>query len=409
MDEYAPIVIDRTGNDIHAEAARIRARGQVARIELPGGTVAWSIAGYEAAEQALSDQRFSKDPRKHWPAYINGEIGDDFPFIGWILMENLTTSHGRDHSRLRKLTASAFTPRRVDAMRSSVEKVATRLLDELALRGSDGPVDLREGFAHPLPARVICDLFGVPEESQEAMLRGGEVNADTTISPEESAANFVAWDRLMREFVESKRRRPGDDLTSDLLKAHEDGSRLTEGELMGTLHLLLATGTTPVMNLVLNAVTALLSHPGQHELVRTGRATWRDVIEETLRFDAPVAHLPFRFTVEDVDIAGVTIPRGSPVLMAFAAIGRDPDVHGDSAATFELGREDKRHLSFGHGIYRCIGRPLALLEAEVALSMLFQRFPDLSLAVAPEELRPEATFIMNGKQELPVVLGGRRG
>jgi cytochrome P450 len=360
MDEYAPIVIDRTGNDIHAEAARIRARGQVARIELPGGTVAWSIAGYEAAEQALSDQRFSKDPRKHWPAYINGEIGDDFPFIGWILMENLTTSHGRDHSRLRKLTASAFTPRRVDAMRSSVEKVATRLLDELALRGSAGPVDLREGFAHPLPARVICDLFGVPEESQEAMLRGGEVNADTTISPEESAANFVAWDRLMREFVESKRRRPGDDLTSDLLKAHEDGSRLTEGELMGTLHL-------------------------------------------------PVAHLPFRFTVEDVDIAGVTIPRGSPVLMAFAAIGRDPDVHGDSAGTFDLGREDKRHLSFGHGIYRCIGRPLALLEAEVALSMLFQRFPDLSLAVAPEELRPEATFIMNGKQELPVLLGGRRG
>ncbi|HEY2062697.1 MAG TPA: cytochrome P450 [Amycolatopsis sp.] len=408
MGEHTPIVIDRTGEDIHAEAARIRAEGQVARIELPGGTAAWSIAGYEAGVQALSDQRFSKDPRKHWPAYANGEIGDDFPFIGWILMENLTTSHGRDHSRLRKLTASAFTPRRVDAMRSSVEKTATGLLDELALRGSAGAVDLRAGFTHPLPARVICELFGVPEESRDAMLRGGEVNADTTISPEESAANFLEWDRLMREFAESKRREPGDDLTSDLLRAREDGSRLTEGELLGTLHLLLATGTTPAMNLITNAVAALLAHPGQHELVRTGRATWRDVIEETLRYDAPVAHLPFRFTVEDVDIAGVTIPRGSPVLMAFAAIGRDPAIHGESAGTFELNREDKRHLSFGHGIYRCIGRPLALLEAEVALSMLFERFPDLSLAVPPGELRPEATFIMNGKQELPVLLGGPR-
>ncbi|CAL9399944.1 cytochrome P450 [Streptomyces sp. NPDC052610] len=412
MTQHPPLVIDRTGSDIHAELATLRRRGPVARIELPGSVPAWSVTGYEAALRVLGDPRFSKDPRKHWPAFRRGEIGEDFPLIGWVLMDNLTTAHGNDHSRLRRLTAKAFTPRRVEAMRPMIERATAELLDELAGVAPGEPVDLKRRFAHPLPARVISDLFGVPEEERAELLRGGEVNVDTTTSPEEAAANVERWHQQMHDFVERKRRSPGDDLTSDLIAAQEaNGSRLSPSELVGTLHLMLATGTEPVMNLIGNAVHALLTHPDQYELVRKGEASWDDVIEETLRAEAPVAHLPFRFATEDVELGGVTIRQGEPVLVAFAAIGRDPSVHGAGADRFELSREDKTHLAFGHGIYRCIGMPLARAELQIALPALFRRFPDLELAVRPEQIKPQSTFIMNGLESLPVRLGpeGDRG
>lgn len=410
MTHHPPTVIDRTGADIHAELAALRRQGPVSQIELPGSVRAWSVTGYEAALQVLGDPRFSKDPRKHWPAFRDGEIGADFPLIGWVLMDNLTTAHGSDHSRLRRLTAKAFTPRRVEAMRPMIERAAAELLDELAGVAPGEPVDLKKRFAHPLPARVISDLFGVPPEERATLLRGGEVNVDTTTSPEEAAANVERWHQQMHAFVERKRAAPGDDLTSDLIAAQEaDGSRLSPSELVGTLHLMLATGTEPVMNLIGNAVHALLTHPEQYELIRKGDADWEDVIEETLRAEAPVAHLPFRFATEDVEVDGVTIPQGEPVLVAFAAIGRDPAVHGESAGRFELTREDKTHLSFGHGIYRCIGMPLARAELRIALPALFDRFPDLELAVRPEEIKPQSTFIMNGLESLPVRLGPEGG
>jgi 2-hydroxy-5-methyl-1-naphthoate 7-hydroxylase len=402
--EDQPVVIDPTGTDIHGEAARIRAQGPVTRIELPGGVLAWSIAGHAAATQVLADNRFSKDPRKHWVDYIEGRIGEDFPLIGWVLMENLTTAHGSDHTRLRKPCANAFTPRRVEALRPSVEKVASDLLDELADVPPGEAVDLKARFAHSLPAQVICDLFGVPEESRAEMLRGHEVNVDTTISPEESAANVARWHQLMLDFVATKRETPGDDLTTDLISAQDDGGRLTDDEMVGTLHIMLATGTEPVKNLVANTVLALLTHPEQLERIRSGQATWDDAIEETLRVQAPVAQLPFRFAVEDVEVGGVTIRKGDPVLLHYASIGRDEDNHGDSAAEFDISRPSKEHLSFGAGIYRCIGKPLALLEARIALRALFERFPDLALAVPPAQIQPYGTFIMNSVATLPVYL-----
>lgn len=406
MDRCPYYPLDPSGRDVHAEAANIRAAGPVAPVVLPGGVPAWSITGYHAARQALSDNRLSKDARQHWTAYREGLIGEDFPLIGWVLMDNLTTAYGEDHTRLRKPVASAFTPRRVAALRPKIEQAATALLDALGARPAEEPVDLKTEYARALPAQVICDLFGVPEESRAAILHGGEVNIDTTISPEESAANVERWQRDLADFVDYKRRVPGDDLTSDLISAQRaQPTSLSDSELLGTLHLMLATGTEPVMNLITNAVLELLRHPDQLAETLAGRATWAEVIEETLRMQAPVAHLPFRFPTEDVEIGGVTIPRGEPVLVGFAGAGRDPAVHGESAAEFDVARPNKEHLSFGAGIYHCIGMPLALEEAEIALSALFTRFPRLRLAVDPEELRPQVTFIMNGRLELPVLLG----
>ena len=400
-----PIVLDATGRDVHAEGARIRAQGPIAAVELPGGVRAWSVVGYETVRKVLTDPRFTKDARKHWPAFINGEIGPDFPLIGWVLMENMTTTDGEDHARLRKLIARTFTLRRVEAMRPQIEKIVETLLDDLAAQPPGAVVDLKTTFAQELPTRVICDLYGIPEEGREDVLRGGKVNLETTINHEQAVANVEQWHQAINDVIALKRREPGDDLTSAMIATQEeDGSRLNDTEMAGTVHLMLGAGSETTTNLISKAVLAMLTKPDQYELVRTGQLEWRDVIEETLRVESPINQLPFRFPTEDVEIAGVTIPKGEPVLIGFAASGRDPELHGDSAATFDITREDKEHLSFGHGVHFCLGAPLARLEASIALPALFERFPELALAVPPEEVPPLGTFLINGLAELPVRL-----
>ncbi len=402
----APVVLDPTGTDVHAEAARLRAQGDVAEVELPGKVRAWSVIGHDLVRTVLGDNRFAKDAHKHWPAFISGEIGDEFPLIGWVLMDNMTTSDGADHVRLRKLIAGAFTMRRVEAMQPQIEAIATDLLDRLAKNGPDDVVDLKSTYAYPLPTRVICDLFGVPEELRTTVMRGGEVNVDTNISHEEAVANVEEWHQAMYDLVDLKRRHPADDMLSGLITAqNEDGSKLNDSEMAGTLHLMLGAGSETTTNLVSQAVIALLEHPEQLELVRSGQVRWEEVVEETLRVQSPIAQMPFRFTTEDVEIAGVTIPKGDPVLIGFAGAGRDPGRYGEGADEFDITRADKDHLSFGYGVHHCLGAPLARLEAMIALPRLFERFPDMSLAVGPGEVQPQTTFLLNGVETLPVRMG----
>jgi cytochrome P450 len=398
------IVLDVNGSDIHAEGARIRARGPVAQVELPGGVRAWSVVGLDTVRKVLVDDRFAKSPSR-WPAFVRGEIDDNFPLIGWVRMENMTTSDGEDHVRLRKLIAKTFTLRRVEAMRPYIVKIVEGLLDDLQAIGPDTTFDLKRLFAKALPVQVICDLFGIPDDRRDECMRGGEVNVDTSISPEEAEANVEQWHQAINDVVALKRREPADDLISAMVAAQtDDGSRLTDTEIAGTVHLMLGAGSETTMNLISNAVLQMLTHPDQRELVRTGQVAWKEVIEETLRAESPISQLPFRFTTEDVELEGVTIPAGDPVLIGFAAAGRDPSRHGESADKFDITREDKEHISFGHGVHHCLGAPLGRLEANIALPMLFERFPGLRLAVGEDELRPQGTFLLNGRAELPVRL-----
>jgi cytochrome P450 len=190
-----------------------------------------------------------------------------------------------------------------------------------------------------------------------------------------------------------------------LIAAQEaNGSQLSDSELAGTLHLMLGAGSETTTNVLSKAVIALLTHPDQLRLVRDGRATWQDVIEETLRVESPIAQLPFRFTTEQVEIAGVTIPKGDPVLIGFAAAGRDPERHGESADSFDITRTDKEHLSFGYGVHHCLGAPLARLEAAIGLPALFDRFPDLALGAPADEIEPQGTLLLNGPATLPILL-----
>ncbi|MBL6277363.1 cytochrome P450 [Micromonospora fiedleri] len=405
MQRRCPHLMDRNGEDIHAETEEIRKQGPVAQVELPGGVLAWSVTSHDLVKRVLSDDRFAKDPRQHWPAFINGEIPPDWPMITWVVMDNMTTRDDPDHERLRRVISQGFSARRVEAARPLIEGIAKRLLDNLEQVPAGTVVDLKKAYCYPLPASVVCDLFGVPEEARADALKGGEVNVSTNISGEEAEANVEQWHKAMEDLVAEKHARPGDDLTSLLIARRSvDDEILTDEEMVGTLHLMLGAGSETLMNLLSHAILNLLTHPDQLELVRSGQVGWDAVIEETLRVQSPVAQLPFRFATEDIQLGDVLIETGDPVMIGFAGVGRDPAVHGETRAEFDITRADKTHLSFGHGVHFCLGAPLARLEAAIALPAVFERFPDMRLAVRPEELKPQGTFIMNGHAALPVYL-----
>jgi cytochrome P450 len=404
MDNGCP-VLDVTGRDIHAEAAALRALGPATQVELPGGIRAWSLNGYSVIKRVLSDPRVTKSARNHWPAFINGEIPPDWEMISWIAMDNMVTSYGKDHVRLRRLVGKAFTPRRTETIRPRIVELTNELLDALEAARAGEVVDLRERFAYPLPARLVADLIGMSEEARASTAKVIDMMVDTTVTPEEAQAVLLGWRGAMTDLIAYKRENPGEDITSDLIAARdEDDSRLTEQELCDTIFAILGAGSETTINFFDNAITSLLSHPDQLELVTSGRASWDDVIDETLRVQSPLAHLPLRYAVTDIDLDGVTIPQGDPILVNYAAVGRDPALHGETACDFDITRADKEHLSFGHGPHYCLGAGVARLVATVGLSSLFSRFPDLELAVPAGDLIPLPTFIMNGHRGLPVRL-----
>ena len=366
--------------------------------------VAWAVNTHDTARRLLADSRVSKDPSRHWPKWINGEIPADWPLHLWVSVKNMFTAYGEDHRRLRSLVSKAFTARRTSALRPQIEEITDDLLNRLAAL-PPGETDLRETYAYPLPIEVICRLFGIPDNSRPGLRRAVDGIFNTSATPEEALANQRDMYAILEDLVACKRTTPGDDMTSSLISARdEDGSRLDEAEMVDTLILMISAGHETTVNLLDHAITALLTHPDQLQLVRAGHNSWSDVIEETLRWQAPVANLPLRYAVEDIEVEGTLIRRGDAILIGYAAAGRDRTIHGDTADRFDITRTGKEHLAFGHGVHFCVGAPLARLEAEVALPALFTRFPHLTLTVPPDELQPVESFISNGHRALPVNL-----
>ncbi|MFJ6939934.1 cytochrome P450 [Streptomyces sp. NPDC101132] len=408
MIRQCPISIDPSGRDPHGEAALLRELGPATRVVLPGGVPAWAVAGHAALRRLLVDPRVSKDAYRHWPAWISGEVGPEWPLSIWVSVQNMITAYGAEHTRLRKLAALAFTARRVAALRPRIEQVAAEVLDELAALPPADPVDLRATFAHQVPTRVMFELFGIPESSWAMLHKIIKGFFDTGISVEDAQQNAIDLYETMADLVAHKRAHPADDLTTGMIAARDDesGARLSEKELVDNLILLFTAGYETSVNLISSAVHQLLTHRAQLGLVLSGAASWEDVIEETLRFEPPAAYGFLRFAVEDIDAGNAVIPKGDAIVVSFASAGRDPEVHGEDAAVFDITRPTRGdHMSLGFGTHYCLGATLARLEASVSVAALFARFPELALAAPGRRPAKVESFISNGLLELPVTLG----
>lgn len=389
--------------DPHAVYAYLRDAAPVCPMRPPHGNETYLITRYEDARAALSDPRLSKDMYGAMDAYRR-IFGDS----SVALDDNMLNSDAPKHTRLRRLVNSAFTPRRVAALRPRIEEIVRDLLDECPARER---FDLLPAFAFPLPIIVICDLLGVPPEDRQRMQHLSTTVAQTGFGEEAKRAQQQAEEGLHAYFtdlIDAKRERPGDDLLSALIAARDNDGGLTESELVSTAFLLMFAGHKTTAYLIGNAVHHLLSHPAQLRAVREDPELIRAAVEELVRYDGSVESATFRYATEDVEYGGTLIPKGALVQIALSSANRDPRKFDapDELDVRRPGNAQDAHIGFGHGSHYCLGAPLARLETQLALTRLFDRFPRMALADptgGPRWLEvPFPAF--RGLAELPVVL-----
>ena len=350
----------------------------------------------------LRDKRFGKDfvdrtVRRYGPDVMEEPIFRSMRH--WMLQQDPP-----DHTRLRGLVVKAFTARRVEDMRPRIQAIVDETLDRIAPRGH---MDMIEDFAFRLPVTIICDMLGIPAEHREAFYtgsrNGGRLLDPVPLSPAEIAeANTASTMSAMyfQQLFELRRRQPGDDLTTQLVQAEEDGSKLSNEELTANIVLLFGAGHETTVNLIGNGLLALHRNPDQLALLKANPALITNAIEEFLRYDSSV-QMAGRVALEDIDdLGGKKIPKGETVLCLLGSANRDPAVYPDRPDRLDIVRPNVRPLSFGGGIHFCLGAQLARIEAEVAIATLLRRLPDLRLDDAQTpEWRP--TFVLRGLKSLP--------
>ncbi|MFB7292102.1 cytochrome P450 [Actinacidiphila glaucinigra] len=329
-----------------------------------------------------SDRRHRSDPEE---ARLAAELAPSF--IGL---------DDPEHDRLRRTTMRPFgpphTPGRVDAMHGEIVRIADELV--AGLRGRQR-VDIVDDFAYPLPVTVICRLLGVPREDEpkfrrwsDAIVGGLDLNPDQDPTERTQAATEArrAMGVYLGGLAEGRRGKPSDDLLSAFVNDQDPAGGLNRIELMVTSVLLLVAGHETTVNLITNGMLTLLRRPDQLELLRREPALMPRAVEELLRFEPPVQMLPQRTPLVDVEVAGVTVPKGAPLILVLASGSRDPRRFRDPDR-FDPRRTDNQHLGFGSGVHSCFGAPLARLEAQIALTALLRTLEGLRLVDDPPPYR----------------------
>ncbi|MFJ2826035.1 cytochrome P450 [Streptomyces sp. NPDC087263] len=395
----------------YAVYERLRDTAPVHRVAGTDGNPAWLVTRYDDVREALANPLLSVDKRHALPGSYQGLA------LPPTLDANLLNMEAPDHTRIRRMVVRAFTPRRVEQLRTPIRQTADRLLDAL---GTHGRTDLIAAYAAPLPITVICDLLGVPDEHR----RDFRIWTDVLVAPDPARPTaakeaVVAMLGFFTQLLADKRKDPADDLLSDLIAVRDEGDRLNEGgrlnergrpaesdrltedELMSLAFLILFAGYENTTQLIGSAVLGLLTHPEQLATLRANPEQLPAAIEEFNRHEGPALLAIRRFPAEDMTIGGVAVAAGETVLLSLAAANRDPRRFPDPDR-LDLGRDTAGHLALGHGIHYCLGAPLARLETEIALSALLERLPDLALDADPAELRWRPSLRARGLLALPV-------
>jgi cytochrome P450 len=302
------------------------------------------------------------------------------------------------HDDLRRILAKEFTPRRMAAMRPTIERIANDLIDEILK--SDEPVDIIDALALPLPSLVICELLGVPydrhdffQERTRAVLAAGS-------TPEQVGAAIGDVMTYLAELVTIKQANPGDDLVSLLVKHIESGD-LGVIDVAGMSTFLLMAGHETTGNMIGLGLFALLEHTDQLAELREDPELMPQAVEELLRHLDIIGSLP-RTATEDLEVEGQRIAKGELLMFSTEAGNRDPSVF-DEPDRLDFHRDASRHLTFGHGIHTCLGAPLARLELQVVYSLLLERIPSLRLAVPASDIKLKNDARIFGVHELPIM------
>lgn len=363
---------------------------------------AWVVTSYEDVSAALRNPQLSSDrfARARTRLAAKGLEG--------VLDErarSMIHMDPPDHTRLRSLVNKAFTPRAVDAMAGRIQHMVDGFLDAVQVRGG---MDAIQDLAYPLPVTVIAEMLGVPPGDRDRFKKWSDevsmvLSGDAaSLPPEVLRQAQAARSELVEYFrviVAQRREKPGDDLLTALVRAEEDGGRLTEEELYSTAVLLLIAGNETTTNLIGNGLLALVRHPDQHRRLWDDAELIAPAVEEMLRYDSPV-QMTNRIAKVDLEIHGIRITAGQSVYLMLAAANRDP-VQFSAPDRFDVGRTENKHLSFGAGPHFCLGAPLARLEAQVVFRALRQRFPGLRLGA--EQIEYRNNFNLRGLKALPVV------
>ncbi|MEU6164732.1 cytochrome P450 [Streptomyces tanashiensis] len=320
-----------------------------------------------------------------------------------------------EHDRMRRMTNRHFgpphSPHRVDGMRPELHDIVTGLIDGL---GDPGRIDLVDEFSYPFPVTVICRLLGVPREDEArfhtwADTLAASLDPDPDADPAEHGKGAhearMELGMYLAGLIEERRKNPGDDMLSQLATAKGEDGPMTTMELLSTAALLLIAGHETTVNLITNGMLTLLRNPDVLQRLRTEPRLAVPIVEELLRFEPPVQLLPGRTTLADVEVRGVTIPKGSSLWLVLASGNRDPE-RFENPDRFDPDRPDIQHLGLGSGIHSCFGAPLARLEAQLALSELARRLENPRLLDDPPPYRQNA--VLRGPRHLRIACDGIR-
>ena len=380
---------------------RLREEQPISKIKVSVLTL-YGISRFDDCDMLLNDPRLV---RNRTTATGGGSrLPFPIPKSVSVLMESMIQEDDPNHRRLRELVRKAFQPQAIKILEERIEGYSDELLEGL---DKNSGFELQNDYARHIPERMIADMVGIGHD-QMPQFRSLMGSLSEGFSGLRILRTFILdmpkHLRFVREIVREKKTNPGEDILTHLIFAEEDGDRLSEDEVVAMVFLLVIAGFETTVHLITNGVHTLLQHPDQLEILRADPSLWASAVEEILRHRGPVQGTKPGWATEDIELHGVTIPKGKPIMPLLGAANHDPRKF-DNPLSFDVMRSPNHHLGFSHGIHYCLGAHLARAEARIGLRKLFERFPNLDFAVDPNELELQNLPGWHRYKQMPLTTG----